>query len=122
VESELSDIYFDYDRSDIREDARATLAKDIDAMRSILADFPNATLVLEGHCDERGSAEYNLGLGDRRAGSVRTSIEALGIKANTLEVVSYGKENPQCTESGEECWQKNRRVHFAAGEVRVGTN
>ncbi|MEO8593243.1 MAG: OmpA family protein [Candidatus Solibacter sp.] len=122
VESELSDIHFDYDRSDIREDARATLVNDIDAIRSILSDFPNATLVLEGHCDERGSAEYNLGLGDRRAEAVRASNEALGVKPTALEVVSYGKESPQCTESTDECLQKNRRVHFAPGEIRVETH
>ncbi len=112
--AELSDAYFDYDQSSLREDARTTLAKDAEALRPILADFPDAVIILEGHCDERGSAEYNLGLGDRRVASVRGYLAALGVEER-LQAISYGKEKPQCTESTEACWQKNRRVHFAAG-------
>ena len=73
------DAYFDYDKSDIREDARATLTKNADALKAILADFPNAAIVMEGHCDERGSAEYNLGLGDRRATSAKEFLVQLGV-------------------------------------------
>lgn len=80
----------------------------------ILADFSNAVIVLEGHCDERGSAEYNLGLGDDRAASVSEYLELLGVQGNRLHTISYGRERPQCTESAEACWQRNRRVHFAA--------
>ena len=115
LEAEVSDTYFDYDQSGIREDARVTLAKDAAALRSILADFPNSVIVMEGHCDERGSAEYNLALGDRRATSASAYLEALGLSSERLQRISYGKERPQCTESSEACWQNNRRVHFAAG-------
>ncbi len=112
--SQLSDIYFDYDKSDVREDARGALVKDVDALRSIFVDFPDAVIVLEGHCDERGSAEYNVGLGDRRASSVSAYLASLGLEGSRLQTISYGKDRPQCTEATEECWQKNRRVHFGA--------
>jgi len=122
IASELSDAHFDYDKSDIREDAHAALAKDAEALRAILAEFPNATILLEGHCDERGSAEYNIALGDRRASSANAYLEALGVPAGRLKTVSYGKEKPQCTESTETCWQSNRRVHFSAGDAPVTAN
>jgi len=122
IASELSDVYFDYDKSGIREDAIAALAKNAEALQAIFADFPAAVIVLEGHCDERGSAEYNLGLGDRRAASARGYLEALEVPTDRLKTVSYGKEQPQCTESTEACWQKNRRVHFANGGPPTGTN
>lgn len=114
--SEVSDIYFDYDRSDIREDARATLTRNADALRSILQDFPQAVINIEGHCDERGSAEYNLGLGDRRAAATKDFLVQLGVPGDRLKTISYGKERPQCTESNEECWQRNRRAHFSVNE------
>jgi peptidoglycan-associated lipoprotein len=117
LRTELSDAYFDYDKSGIRDDARAALAKDAEALRSILTDFPNAVIVLEGHCDERGSAEYNVGLGAQRAASASAYLAALGVQADRLRTISYGKERPQCNESTEACWQMNRRVHFAAGET-----
>lgn len=116
VTSELQDAYFDYDKSDIRSDAQSALTQDGTALKSILADFPNASIVLEGHCDERGSAEYNLGLGDRRASSAKDFLVQLGVPADRLKTISYGKERPVCTESNESCWQKNRRVHFATGQ------
>ena len=122
VATELADIYFDYDQSGIRDDARAALATDAEALHAILADFPAGVIVLEGHCDERGSAEYNLGLGDGRAASARAYIEALGVPADRLTTVSFGKERPQCTELTEGCWQTNRRVHFSTGGTPTGTN
>ena len=122
IESELADAYFDYDKSDVREDAGAVLAKDAEALRSILTDFPDAAIVIEGHCDERGSAEYNIGLGDRRTASAIVYLETIGVDAGRLRTVSYGKERPQCTEATETCWQKNRRVHFAAGAAATRTN
>jgi peptidoglycan-associated lipoprotein len=122
IASELADVYFDYDKSDIREAALAALAKDAEALQAILADFPAAVIVLEGHCDERGSAEYNLGLGERRAASALGYLEALEAPTARLKTVSYGKERPQCTEATEACWQKNRRVHFANGGLPAGTN
>ncbi len=116
LSKEVQDVYFDFDRSDIRADASDTLTQTAAALKSILSDFPSTNLILEGHCDERGSAEYNLALGDRRGGAVKTFLAALGVETDRLLVISYGKERPQCTESNEECWQKNRRVHFAPGE------
>jgi peptidoglycan-associated lipoprotein len=116
LETEITDAYFDYDSSDIREDARNALTRDADALKAILRDFPNNSLVVEGHCDERGSAEYNLGLGDRRATAAKEFLAQLGIPADRLKTISYGKERPQCADSNEACWQKNRRAHFAAGQ------
>ena len=116
--NEVHDVYFDFDRSDIRPDARSALTENVAALKSIMADFPSTTVILEGHCDERGSAEYNLGLGDRRGAAVKAFLGDLGLTERLL-VISYGKERPQCTESNEECWQKNRRVHFAPGEEQI---
>jgi peptidoglycan-associated lipoprotein len=116
LSTEVQDAYFDYDKSDVREDARAVLTKDADALKAIFNDFPNATVVMEGHCDERGSAEYNLGLGERRATSAKDFLTQLGVPADRLKVISYGKERPQCTDSNEDCWQKNRRAHFSAAQ------
>jgi peptidoglycan-associated lipoprotein len=116
VQSDLQDALFDYDSNNIRDDARAALTADADALKRILADFPTASINVEGHCDERGSAEYNLGLGDRRASSARDYLVQLGVPADRLKTISYGKERPVCTESDESCWQKNRRAHFSVGQ------
>ena len=112
----LQDAYYEYDKSDVREDARAALTKDADLLKSIFQDFPDAVITVEGHCDERGSAEYNLGLGDRRATSAKEFLVQLGVPTDKLKTISYGKERPVCTESNEECWQRNRRAHFSAGQ------
>jgi peptidoglycan-associated lipoprotein len=114
--SEVHDAFFDYDKSDLRSDARDALTQDAAGLKAILADFPNATIAIEGHCDERGSAEYNLGLGDRRSSSAKDLLVQLGVPTDKLKTISYGKERPQCTESNEECWQKNRRVHFVPAQ------
>lgn len=114
--NEVQDAYFDYDKSDLRDDARSALTNDACALRSILQDFPKATIVVEGHCDERGSAQYNIALGDRRAASAKEFLGQLGVPPERLRPISHGKERPQCTESNEACWQKNRRVHFTASE------
>jgi peptidoglycan-associated lipoprotein len=116
LETDVQDAFFDYDKNDIRADARDALTRDASALKIILVDFPNAAIVVEGHCDERGSAEYNLGLGDRRDNSAKEFLVQLGVPADKLKTVSYGKERPQCTESNEACWQKNRRVHFSPGQ------
>jgi peptidoglycan-associated lipoprotein len=113
LSSDVQDAFFDYDKTDIRSDARDALTQDASALKTILNDFPGASIVIEGHCDERGSAEYNLGLGDRRASSAKEFLQSLGVPADRLKTISYGKERPQCTEQGEACYQKNRRVHFA---------
>lgn len=109
---DIQDAFFDYDKSDIRDEARATLTRNSDALKAILRDFPAATIQIEGHCDERGSAEYNLGLGDRRAAAAKEFLVQLGVSADRLKTISQGKERPQCTESNEACYQKNRRAHF----------
>jgi peptidoglycan-associated lipoprotein len=116
LSSEVQDVYYDYDKSDVREDARATLTRNADALKRIFADIPDAVVVVEGHADERGSAEYNLGLGDRRATSAKEFLVQLGVSTDKLKTISYGKERPQCTESNEDCWQKNRRVHFSEAQ------
>jgi peptidoglycan-associated lipoprotein len=115
--SEVQDAYFDFDKYYLREDAIITLTRDAQALKMILIAIPNTTIVVEGHGDERGSAEYNLGLGDRRASAVKDYLERLGVPVQRLITVSYGKERPQCTEQTEECWQRNRRVHFVPGET-----
>jgi peptidoglycan-associated lipoprotein len=105
---EVQDAYFDLDKADIRSDARSALAKSADFLRN----YPQVKVVVEGHCDERGSTEYNLALGDRRAAAVKQYLVSLGIGADRMSTVSYGKEKPFCMESNENCWQKNRRGHF----------
>ena len=112
--NEVNDGYFDYDKFDVREDARSVLTRNADALKAILREFPNAVITIEGHCDERGSAEYNLGLGDRRSTAAKEFLVQLGVPADRLRTLSYGKERPQCTESDESCWQRNRRAHFSA--------
>jgi peptidoglycan-associated lipoprotein len=114
--AELQDGYFDYDKSDIRADAQTALTQDAATLKTVIADFPSAVLTLEGHCDERGSAEYNQALGDRRASAAKDFLVQLGVPADKLKTISYGKERPQCTEQNESCWQKNRRVHFSTGQ------
>ena len=104
----LAEVYFDFDRADIREADRATLAKNADALKRF--DFLRVTV--EGHCDERGTVEYNLALGERRAKAAFDYLVSLGVPAERLKTVSYGKEVPVCSQSSEDCWQRNRRAHF----------
>ncbi|HLY63563.1 MAG TPA: peptidoglycan-associated lipoprotein Pal [Terriglobia bacterium] len=107
LSSVLKDAYFDLDKSDIRPDAQQTLTADADALKA----NPNAKITIEGHCDERGSEEYNLGLGDRRATAAKAFMVNLGVPGDRLNTISYGKDRPQCTDHSEDCWQKNRRAH-----------
>lgn len=116
IAQEVQDAYFDYDQSSIREDARAVLSRNAEALKQIFAEYSDAMISVEGHADERGSAEYNLGLADRRATAAKEFLVQLGVPADRLKPVSYGNERPQCTESNEGCWQKNRRAHFAVGQ------
>lgn len=102
------DAFFDYDKSEIRPDARDALSKTAEFLRT----HPQVKVLIEGHCDERGSTEYNLALGDRRAQAVRQFLISLGVSSDRMETVSWGKERPFCTESNEQCWQQNRRGHF----------
>jgi len=105
---EVKDAYFDFNKADIRGDAREALAKTADFLRK----YPQIKTTIEGHCDERGSTEYNLVLGDRRAAAVKNYLVQLGISTDRLTTTSLGKERPFCTESNEECWQRNRVGHF----------
>jgi len=116
LSSDVQDALFDYDSATIREDARAALSRDAEALKAIFSEFPSQTIIVEGHADERGSAEYNLGLADRRASAAKEYVVQLGVPGDRLKTVSYGKERPQCTESEESCWQKNRRAHFSVGQ------
>ncbi len=109
----LQDVYFAYDQAGLSEEALAVLRHDAQVLCAALLDFPGLRFVIEGHCDERGSAEYNLALGDRRAQRVEEVLREYGVPAAAVEVVSYGKESPQCTEETESCWQKNRRAHIS---------
>jgi peptidoglycan-associated lipoprotein len=105
----VQDIFFDYDTYDIRTDAQATLSQDA----SFLVSHPEIKIVIGGFCDERGSNEYNLALGQNRANSTKTALVTAGVAATRIRVVSYGKEKPFCTESTESCWQQNRRAGFS---------
>ncbi len=104
----VRDAYFDYDKADLRPDARAALSTTAD----FLKNNPRFKATIEGHCDERGSTEYNLALGVRRANAVKQYIVSLGVSADRLGTVSFGKEKPFCMEHAEACWQQNRRGHF----------
>jgi peptidoglycan-associated lipoprotein len=105
----VQDIFFDYDSYDVRETDQASLS----ASAAYLAQHPNLKVLIGGYCDERGSDEYNLTLGQSRAESVKKALVAAGVAGDRLRVVSYGKEKPFCTESTEECWQQNRRAGFS---------
>ncbi len=106
---EVTDAFFDYDSAEIRGDSKDALRRDADFFKK----YPTMRITIEGHCDERGSTEYNLALGDRRANAVKAYLVGLGIPADRLNTVSYGKEKPFCMEADEACYTKNRRGHFA---------
>lgn len=104
----VKDIFFDYDAYTVRAADQAVLQ----ANASFLKQHPNIHFTIEGHCDERGSTEFNLALGDNRASAAKNGMVQLGIPAASVRTISYGKEKPACTESNEQCWQQNRRAHF----------
>jgi peptidoglycan-associated lipoprotein len=108
AERVLADVFFDLDSSTVRDDAKAALT----ANATYLKRWTSVRFNVEGHCDERGTAEYNLGLGERRASAVRAYLVELGVPGDRVVIVSKGKESPFCTESNESCWQQNRRGHF----------
>jgi peptidoglycan-associated lipoprotein len=112
--SRIEDAYFDYNKATLRADALKTLQADAAELRTILKDYPDYKLMVEGHCDERGSAEYNVALGDRRAEASKDFLVQAGIPSAQLNVISYGKERPVCQDHDESCWQKNRRTHIVA--------
>ena len=104
----VRDAFFDLDKSEIRPDARDALTKDAEFLRT----YQDIRVSIEGHCDERGSTEYNLALGTNRADSVKNALIQAGVTGDRIKTYSYGKEKPFCTESNETCWQQNRRGHF----------
>src|SRR5262245_3469560 len=108
AERPLDDVFFDLDKADLREDAKAPLQKDADWLKK----WGTTSISVEGHCDSRGSAEYNLALGSRRATAVKDYLVSLGVPATRITTISKGKEAPLCTEEAESCWQQNRRGHF----------
>jgi len=110
----IEDAYFDYDKHNLRPDAIKALQDDSAELRNILKDYPSYKLTIEGHCDERGSEQYNMALGDERARAAKDYLVQVGIPADQFVVLSYGKEKPVCEEHDEACWQKNRRVHIVA--------
>ncbi len=105
---EVMDAYFDFDKANVRADAQSALMKTGDFLRN----YPQMKVIIEGHSDERGSTEYNLALGDRRAQAAKDYLVSLGVASDRMQTVSYGKERPFCGEHTEDCWQQNRRAHF----------
>ncbi|HEY3769496.1 MAG TPA: peptidoglycan-associated lipoprotein Pal [Candidatus Angelobacter sp.] len=103
----VKDVYFDYDKAELRADAQQSLAQAAQLIKQ-----KGWKVQIEGNCDERGSTEFNLSLGEHRADSARQALIQNGVSADSVKTISYGKEKPQCSESNEECWQKNRRDHF----------
>jgi peptidoglycan-associated lipoprotein len=108
IQKEFRDVYFDLDNAVIKDEGRSALTANANYMKRRTA----VRVTIEGHCDERGTAEYNLALGDRRANAVKAYLVELGVPASSINVVSKGKEAPFCTESNENCWKENRRGHF----------
>ena len=104
----IKNIFFDYDKYDVRSDQQAALQ----ANAQWLTQHPNASFTIEGYCDERGSIEYNMALGDNRASAVKNALEQAGVAPGRIRTISYGKEKPFCTEANEACWQQNRQGHF----------
>ena len=113
---EAQDIYFDYDMSDLRADAMRAASANAELLKRIFAQDSNFAVLIEGNCDERGSAEYNLGLGDRRATALKDFYVQQGLPANRIRTISYGQEKPVCTEAREACYQRNRHDHMSAAQ------
>lgn len=109
----IEDAYFDYNKAALRPDALTTLQADSTELRDILKDYPDYKLTIEGHCDERGSAEYNMALGEKRAESAKDYLVQVGIPSDQLHVMSYGKEQAQSCKD-DSCWQKDRKIHIVA--------
>jgi len=108
----LKPIYFDFDKSFVRDDAKAVMKANVDYLKA----NPNVKVRIEGNCDERGTIEYNQALGQRRASSTKKYLTDMGISGKRISLISYGKEKPVCKESTEDCWQRNRRADLAAAD------
>jgi peptidoglycan-associated lipoprotein len=111
-------VFFDYDKSDLTSESQDTVEK----LVAWLQTYPDVTLTLEGHADERGTREYNLALGERRASSVRSYMEALEIESSRLRVISYGKEQPAVLTSNESAWEQNRRAVFVVNSREIASS
>ena len=112
AEHPLSDAFFDYNQDTLRDDARQALQQDV----QWLSKWPQTVVRIDGHCDERGTAEYNLALGDKRAETVKEYLTGLGVRPDRLQTRTLGREAPFCRDSGEACWSQNRRGHFVVTE------
>ncbi|MBI4397163.1 MAG: OmpA family protein [Elusimicrobia bacterium] len=120
---QLMPVYFDTNKTDLRDDARTALKQNAEVIKAVLRQVPSAQVRIEGHCDERNTLEYNLALGEKRALAIKSFYSALGIGKKTLETISYGEERPVCQELNENCWGRNRRgattVRSASGPARI---
>jgi peptidoglycan-associated lipoprotein len=112
----IQDAYFDYDKHTLRPDAEAALKRDAQTLSDIIRQYPDFKLTVEGHCDARGSEEYNLALGDARAKQAKEYLATLGLPEGQLQLISYGKDRPVCNDQDEACWQKNRRAHVTQAQ------
>ena len=112
----IQDAYFDYDKHTIRPDAQSALRTDAQTLGDIIRQYPEFKLKVEGYCDERGSEEYNIALGDARAKQAKDFLASMGVPGEQLTVISYGKDKPVCTDHDEDCWQKNRRAHITQAQ------
>jgi peptidoglycan-associated lipoprotein len=104
----LGDVYFDFDKYELKAESRERLAKNAEFLKA----HPEFTFTIEGHCDERGTIDYNLALGDRRSNAARNYLTSLGASTGNIRTISFGEERPVCTVSAESCWWRNRRAHF----------
>src|SRR6202790_2405608 len=112
----IQDAYFDYNKHTLRPDAETALRSDAQTLSEIVRQYPDFKLTVEGHCDERGSEEYNIALGDARAKQTQEYLSAMGLPGDQLRTISYGKEHPVCNDHDEDCWQKNRRAHLTQAQ------
>ena len=112
----IQDAYFDYNKHNLRPDATEALKQDAQTLADIIKQYPDFKLTVEGHCDERGSEEYNLALGDARAKEAKDYLATLGLPTDQLRTISYGKDRPACSDHDENCWQKNRRAHITQAQ------
>ncbi|MGH9381835.1 MAG: peptidoglycan-associated lipoprotein Pal [Thermoanaerobaculia bacterium] len=106
----VGDVYFNYDDYDLQPEARERLSRNAEFLKA----HPDLVFTIEGHCDERGTNEYNLALGDRRANAAKNYLLSLGVGASAMQTLSYGEERQVCTDAAESCWSRNRRAHFLA--------
>jgi peptidoglycan-associated lipoprotein len=109
ADAALQDVHFNFDKSAVMENDKPVLV----TIAAFMKNYPQANVTIDGNCDERGTGEYNLALGERRASATMDYLGSLGVATSRLSTMSYGKEKPVCTESAESCWLRNRRAHFA---------